>query len=82
MYGFTDQWKETGRQPVAFNQALLWSFQPGNPIGTVNRATTPSLGLGTPSLSKGTPTLGLGTPSLGLGSPSLGLGTQAQGGGP
>ena len=36
----TDQWLAAGRQPGALNWALLWSFQTGDPIGTVNRATT------------------------------------------
>ena len=91
----SDQWLATGRQTGASNWALLWSFQAGNPIGTVNRATTakPTLGNPEPKLEdpklrvgdpKPKPRLGdpkprLGAPNLGLGTPSLGLGTPSLG---
>ena len=86
---YTDQWLATGRQPGACSRALLGSFQPGKPIGTVDQATTPKPRLGNPEPKNGDPkprlraprlgttSLGLGTPSLGLGTPSLGLANQA-----
>ena len=72
-----DQWSATRRQPGASNRALLWRFQPGNPIGTVNQATTPKPMLG-PETKFGDPKPRPGDPSLGLGpteSPRIRLGS-------
>ena len=51
----SDQRLATGRQARAFKWALLWSFQPGNPIGTVNRTTTPKPRIGNPEPRLGVP---------------------------
>ena len=79
------------RQPGAFNRALLWSFQPGSPIRTVNQAAMPEPRLGDPKPKLGDPKprfgilkprLGdpmprLGDRKPGLGSPSPGVGPPA-----
>ena len=58
---------QLGRQLGPFNDAPLWSFQPGNPIGTVNHPTSPK-----PSLGNTEPKLGEPKPRLGVPSPRLG----------
>ena len=66
---FQDQWLRNGRQPEAFNPALFWSYRPGNPIRTMNRAATPELRL---LLGVLKPTIGVPKPRLEVPTPRLG----------